>query len=85
MEKRQSRSRPLNKAIPPVGGAPYNSPIKLSKKPKEPRLTREDISRAISIWAHLYRQCDEKSDPRDPFIPNRPWIGRDPTSIKRFE
>jgi len=86
MEKRQSRSRPLNKQIPPVSGAPYNAPIKLAKaSSKEPKLTREDISRAISIWAHLYRQCDEKSDSRDLYLPSRPWMGRDPNSIKRFD
>lgn len=86
MEKRQSRSRPLNQGIPPVSGAVYQSPIKLSKKqPKEAKLTREDISRAISIWAHMYRQCDEKSGPRDLFLPSRPWMGRDPSSVKRFD
>lgn len=85
MEKRQSRSRSLNKPIPPVSGAPYDSPIKLSRKPKEPKLTREDISRAISIWAHLYRQCDDKAEPRELLLPNRPWMGRDPNSLKRFE
>lgn len=85
MEKRQSRSRPLNKPIPPVSGTPYDSPIKLSKKPKEPKLTREDISRAISIWAHLYRQCGEKQDSHDLYLPSRPWMGRDPTRLKRFE
>ena len=84
MEKRQSRS--LTKPIPPVSDAPYSSPIKLGKTPaKQQKLSREEISRCISIWAHLYRQCDEKSDPRDLYLPSRPWMGRDPTSLKRFD
>jgi hypothetical protein len=84
MEKRQSRS--LTKPIPPVSDARYTSPIKLGKtSPKQEKLSREDISRCISIWAHVYRQTEDKSDPRDLFLPSRPWMGRDPNSIKRFE
>lgn len=52
MEKRQSRS--LTKPIPRVSDAPYVSPIKLAKAPaKQQKLSREEISRCISIWAQV--------------------------------
>jgi hypothetical protein len=84
MEKRQSRS--LSKPIPLVSDARYTSPINFAEPPAKPdKVSREDISRCINIWAHLYRQCDSKSDPHDLYLPSRPWMGRDPNSIKRFE
>lgn len=84
MEKRQSRS--LTKPIPRVSDAPYVSPIKLAKAPaKQQKLSREEISRCISIWAQVYGQGTDKSDPRDLYLPSRPWMGRDPNSLKRFE
>lgn len=84
MEKRQSRS--VARTTPPVGEPGYTSPIKFVQPASKPaKLSREDISRCINIWAHLYRQCDAASRPEDMYLPSRPWIGRDPNSVKRFE
>jgi hypothetical protein len=94
MEK--SHSRPLTKRAAPVGDEPFNinvvvrqrrtsstSSDKREKLPDKP--SREDISRCINIWASMYLADDEIVGKRELSLPSRPWLGRNPSSLKRFE
>ena len=94
MEK--SHSRPLTKRSAPVSDEPFNlnvvvrqrrtspaSPAKQEKAHDKP--SREDISRCINIWASMYLADDEIVDKRELTLPSRPWLGRNPSSLKRFE
>ena len=89
MEK--SHSRPLTKRVPPVSKEPFNinvvvRPRGTSKRDQQPdKPSREDISRCINIWASMYLDSDESIDKRDLCLPSRPWLGRNPSSLKRFE
>ncbi|HYD62794.1 MAG TPA: hypothetical protein VEC35_20740 [Noviherbaspirillum sp.] len=97
MEK--SHSRPLTKRSVPVGDESFNinvvvrqrrtssasstSSVEREKLPDKP--SREDISRCINIWASMYLADDEILDKRELTQPSRPWLGRNPSSLKRFE
>jgi hypothetical protein len=91
MEK--SHSRPLSKRAPPVSDEPFNinivvrqrstSSAKREKRADKP--SREDISRCINIWASMYLPSDETVSAHDLVAPSRPWLGRNPSSLKRFE
>ncbi len=91
MEK--SHSRLSTKRTPLVGDEPFNvnvvvrprrtSSAKREKTPDKP--SREDISRCINIWASMYLSDDETVDNRELTLPSRPWLGRNPSSLKRFE
>lgn len=90
MEK--SHSRPLNKRVPPLGEEPFNinvvvRPRSASAKrgQRADKVSREDISRCINIWASMYLVQDDDGDKRDLCLPSRPWHGRNPASLKRFE
>ena len=91
MEK--SHSRPLTKRVPPVSNEPFNLNVVVRQRGtsakrnnKHPdKITREDISRCITIWASMYLTPDETSGTRDLCLPSRPWPERDPSSVKRFE
>jgi len=95
MEK--SHSRPLSKRVPPVSKDQFSlnvvvRPRSAAKREQseqseqsEDKLTRADISRAINIWASMYLASDESLEARDLCLPSRPWLGRNPTSVKRFE
>ena len=55
------------------------------RKSAPDKLSREDISRCINIWASLYLTADDQAaDKRDLCLPSRPWMGRTP-GFKRFE
>ncbi len=49
------------------------------------KLSREDISRCINIWASVYLDRDTPTAAEDLIMPSRPWLGRNPGSLKRFE
>jgi hypothetical protein len=49
------------------------------------KLSRKELSHCITIWAKFYRQQDDRSDAAKLGLPSRPWIGRSPNSLKRFE
>jgi hypothetical protein len=96
MEKSQTRS--LAKRVPLINDEQYNiSPVIIGRSADAPdrpermpdKPTRKDISRCINIWASLYLAPDAPSDDKqaahDLCLPSRPWIGRNPGSIKRFE
>ncbi|HZW23569.1 hypothetical protein [Noviherbaspirillum sp.] len=89
MEK--SHSRPLSKRVPPVSKDQFNLNVVVrprsaaKREQREDKLTREDISRAINIWASMYLASDESIEARDLCLPSRPWLGRNPSSVKRFE
>lgn len=90
MEK--SHSRPLSKRVPPVSKDSFNlnvvvRPRGTAAKREQPRdkLSRKDISRCINIWASMYLTPDESVDSRDLSLPARPWLGRNPMGLKRFE
>ena len=90
MEK--SHSRPLTKRVPPAGKEAFNFNIVVrprsanTKREQQPdKLSREDISRCINIWASMYLASDESIEARDLCLPSRPWLGRNPSSMKRFE
>lgn len=79
--------------LPSLGigsGAPPGIPTSgLEPSGKHPpdgdKLSREDISRCINIWASVYLKRDTPTDPGDLRLPARPWLGRNPNSLKRFE
>ena len=92
MEKSHSRSstKSLRHA---VGGdsfpiedlvLPRRANAQAKDKPAPDKLSREDISRCINIWASLYLKTDDQADKRDLCLPSRPWLGRTP-GVKRFE
>jgi len=89
MEK--SHSRPLTKRAPPGSKDQFNLNVVVrprsaaKREQREDKLTREDISRAINIWASMYLASDESIEARDLCLPSRPWLGRNPSSVKRFE
>lgn len=96
MEKSQTRS--LAKRVPLINDEPYNiSPMIIGRSADVPgrpdripdKPSRKDISRCINIWASLYLASDnasvDKLSARDLCLPSRPWIGRNPGSLKRFE
>jgi len=91
MEKSQSRS--VTKPVPLLNDEPYNvdlsvgrrSPPAKKQEPVPDKPSREDISRCINIWASMYLAGDDKLDKRDLCLPSRPWLGRNPSSLKRFE
>lgn len=96
MEKSQTRSLvkrvpPINEdtySIPPVViGRSADVPARPDRIPDKP--SRKDISRCINIWASLYLAPDASSEAKtqghDLCLPSRPWIGRSPGSVKRFE
>ncbi|WP_420476265.1 hypothetical protein [Noviherbaspirillum sp. ST9] len=89
MEK--SHSRPLTKRVPPVSKDAFNLNVVVrqrgasaKREPPQDKLSREDISRCINIWASLYLNEDDAAEPGDLCLPSRPWAGRNP-SMKRFE
>ena len=90
MEK--SHSRPLTKGASSVGKDPFNlnvvvrsRPASVKREPAQDKLSREDISRCINIWASMYLASDESLESRDLGMPSRPWLGRNPSGLKRFE
>lgn len=98
MEKHQSRS--LAKRMPLVNEDSFTrSPPVVGRRPETPdnaerarnKPSREDISRCINIWASMYLTGDEKAEQiassknGDLRLPARPWMGRNPGSLKRFE
>ena len=90
MEK--SHSRPLTKRVPPVSKEPFNINVVVrprsasaKREPREDKLSREDISRCINIWASMYLTPDESHEGRDLCLPSRPLLGRDPASLKRID
>ncbi|HYC42375.1 MAG TPA: hypothetical protein VEB70_05255 [Noviherbaspirillum sp.] len=90
MEK--SHSRPLTKRVPPVSKNSFNLNVVVrqrgasaKREPPQDKLSREDISRCINIWASMYLRPDETAEPGEELcLPSHPWGGRNP-SIKRFE
>jgi hypothetical protein len=86
MEKSQSRSSV--RKMPPMKEDLYNISrlVMDSRPPKPDKPSREEVSRAISIWANVYHLKDENvSDSTDLCLPSRPWMGRSPNSLKRFD
>jgi len=94
MEKSHSRSS--TKPLPPSVGSdsyhrvddlllPRHASAPAKPAPAPDKLSREDISRCINIWASMYLKPDDKSDARELCLPSRPWLGRNPSSLKRFE
>lgn len=92
MEKHPSRS--LAKRVSQANDESFNlsslvigrhakGPDKPERVPDKP--SREDVSRCINIWASMYLLGNEQSDAADLSLPSRPWMGRSPNSIKRFE
>jgi len=90
MEKSHSRSStkhapqrddpfPINLAVKRSG----NSQAKRNPVPDKP--SREDISRCINIWASMYLTDHEETGKRNLALPSRPWLGRNPSSLKPFE
>ncbi|OWW19695.1 hypothetical protein AYR66_09470 [Noviherbaspirillum denitrificans] len=82
----------MTKRMPPPGKKSFNlnvvvKPRGASAKREQPqdKLSREDISRCINIWASMYLTPDEAIDSRDLCLPSHPWAGRDPSGMKRFE
>lgn len=86
MEKHESRSS-AKKRAPIDDDATYEmSALPTGRGVDAPRkLSREDVSKCISIWARLYHLRDDEADRRELCMPFRPWMGRDPNSLKRFE
>lgn len=70
----------LGKGIAGSSDRPTANPDSMPGKP-----SREDISRCITIWASLYLDQEKKTDPDDLRFPSRPWMGRNPNGVKRFE
>ena len=90
MEK--SYSRPLTKRVPPVSKKPFDINVVVrphstaaKAEQREDKLSREDISRCINIWASMYLTPDESTEAHDLTVPSRPWLGRNPSGLKRFE
>lgn len=98
MEKHQSRS--LAKRMPlvnedsftfsqPVVGRQAETPDNTERAKNKP--SREDVSRCINIWASMYLTGNEKAEQiaapenGDLRLPARPWMGRNPGSLKRFD
>jgi hypothetical protein len=96
MEKSQTRS--LAKRVPLINDETYSippviigrsadAPGRRDQRPDKP--SRKDISRCINIWASLYLAPDASSDDssagHELCLPSRPWTGRNPGSLKRFE
>ncbi|KRB81854.1 hypothetical protein ASE07_24220 [Noviherbaspirillum sp. Root189] len=85
MQKFVSRSSPL-KAIP-VGDISSSTPalFDTDKSNRPEKLTREDVSRCINIWAKMYRLNDDDTSAAELCMPARTWLGRSPDRLKRFE
>lgn len=87
MEKHLSSS--FAKQPPTLASSVTRKPLAATQratKTAERKLSREDISRCINIWARMYHQQDDKLPAHhDLCLPSRPWMGRSPNSIKRFE
>lgn len=92
MEKHPSRS--LAKRVPPANEESFNiSSLVIGRRAKGPdkpehvpdKPSREDVSRCINIWASMYLLGNEQADAADLSLPSRPWMGRSPSSLKRFE
>jgi|SwirhirootsSR3_FD_contig_31_5247683_length_419_multi_1_in_0_out_0_1 hypothetical protein len=85
MEKHQSQSSARKRA--PITDADYDiSFLRIGRDIDASRkISREDVSKCISIWAKLYHLQDDEADKSELRMPSRPWMGRDPNSIKRFE
>lgn len=89
MEKTPSRS--LTRKTRATDGAPSGIPPHLIDKPRGDvdKLSREDISRCIGIWAQMYRLSDDETKMpegmQDLCTSSRTSIGRNPASLKRFD
>jgi hypothetical protein len=75
MEKSLSRS--VSGKTPISSGAPLGIPPDPTVKPAHDgaQLSREDISRCISIWARVYRLSDEETEMQDLCMSSRLWVG----------
>lgn len=87
----KSHSRPLTKSAPPVSKDAFNLNVVVrqrgttaKREPPQGKLSREDISRCINIWASMYLDADDTAGSGELCLPSRPWLGRSP-SMKRFE
>lgn len=87
----KSHSRPLTKSAPPVSKDAFNLNVVVRRRGNttkreapQDKLSREDISRCINIWASMYLDADDATESGDLCLPSRPWLGRNP-SMKRFE
>lgn len=96
MEKHHSRSSA--KRVPPVVDDSFRLPPLVVGSDKAPptaaiadkkesanKPSREDVSRCINIWASVYLGRNTQTDVGDLRLPSRPWLGRSPNSMKRFE
>lgn len=86
MEK--SQSRPTGRKMPPGKESSYSIPrLPIQGRQAKPdKPSREEVSRAINIWATVYRLKDDAaSDPKDLCLPSRPWMGRSSNSLKPFD
>ncbi|HEY0845939.1 MAG TPA: hypothetical protein VGE12_11270 [Noviherbaspirillum sp.] len=82
----------IDTGVPPPGAAASELTSGLSQPDKQERRqdkpSREDISRCINIWASVYLGRNAQTTPPDAGdlrLPARPWMGRNPNSLKRFE
>lgn len=76
-------------SLPPLGvGSDNAPPVAATSDKKESTVnkpSREDVSRCINIWASVYLGRNTPADAGDLRLPSRPWLGRSPNSMKRFE
>ena len=77
MEK--SHSRPLTKRVPPVSKDSLNLNVMVRQRgssakrtPPQDKLSREDISRCINIWANMYLKSDEAAESGELCLLSRP-------------
>jgi hypothetical protein len=76
MEKHHSQSSAKKRVS--INNASYDTPsaMRIGKGSEAPRkISRQDVSKCISIWAKLYRLDDEEADKSEPDMPSRPWMG----------
>lgn len=65
-KREHSNANPFN-AVPVNRGTTLEATFKLS---------REEVSRCITIWAKFYRYEDDGTDASELCLPQRPWLER---------
>jgi len=82
MEKHHSNSSP--KKMAPINNAAYEpASMRIGRAADAPRkISREDVSKCISIWARLYHLDDNDTDKGELCMASRPWMWRDLNSLK---
>lgn len=56
-----------------------------ARKKRKGKISREEVSRCINIWASVYGFSDREEPLDQSLMPTRVWIGRNPDRLKRWD